>query len=87
MSDSPCGFTLDQFLAILKRCGPELSAHEVAALGSVSIRQVLCCYHHHCWEIQAIAGESGWLYRQRQVLDPGRPAMVRSLPFSARESA
>lgn len=68
MTDSPCGFSTDQFLATLKTYGPELSAHEVAALSKVSVRQVLCCHHHAPWEIEAVAGEKGWLYRKRPVL-------------------
>lgn len=66
--DNPCGFHRDQFLSTLQTYGPLLSAHEVAALAKVSIRQVLCCQHHHPWEIEAIAGEKGWLYRKRPVL-------------------
>lgn len=68
MSDSPCGFTKDQFLSILKTYGPSLSAHEVAALGSVSLRQVLCAAHHDPWDIEQFAGERGWLYHKRPVL-------------------
>lgn len=68
MSDSPCGFTKDQFLSILKTYGPSLSAHEVAALGSVSLRQVLCAAHHDPWDIEQFAGESGWLYRKRPTV-------------------
>jgi hypothetical protein len=67
MSDNNCGFTKDQFLAVLHRFGPELSAHEIAHLGKVSLRQVLCAFHHADWDIQAVAGEKGWLYRKRPV--------------------
>lgn len=66
--DNPCGFSKDQFLAILKQYGPELSAHEIAALGKVSIRQVHCVVHN-CdgawWAIEQFAGEQGWRYRPR----------------------
>lgn len=68
MSDSPCGFSKDQFLAILHEYGPVLSAHEVAALGKVSVKQVLCAHHHADWDIQQVAGENGWLYQKRQTV-------------------
>jgi len=68
MSDSPCGFSTDQFLATLDKYGPELSAHEIASLAKVSIRQVLCCVHHDDWTIQAFSGPKGWLYRKRPVM-------------------
>lgn len=67
--DNPCGFSADQFLHALKTYGPELSAHEVASLAKVSIRQVLCCQHHAPWEIEAITGDyPGFKYRKRIVL-------------------
>lgn len=68
--DNPCGFHPDQFLACLKQYGPVLSAHEVAALCKVSVRQVLCCQHHNDWTIQAIAGDwRGFKYQKRETLD------------------
>jgi hypothetical protein len=69
MSDSTCGFSFEQFCSVLTQYGPELSAHEVAHLGKVSIRQVLCCHHHHDWAIQAVCGDwKGWKYRMRPLI-------------------
>lgn len=68
--DNPCGFSKDKFLAVLKQYGPDLSAHEVASLAKVSVRQVLCAHHHNEWEIEAFAGDfPSWKYRKRHVLD------------------
>ncbi len=69
MTDSCSGFTKDQFLACLKQYGPELSAHEVAHLCKVSIKQVLCVQHHHPWDIVPITGDwPSWKYARRTTL-------------------
>lgn len=67
--DNPCGFSRDQFLAILHEYGPVLSAHEVAALGKVSVKQVLCAHHYADWEIQQVAGDwPSWKYQKRHTM-------------------
>jgi len=79
VTDSPCGFSTDEFLATLAKYGPELSAHEVAHLAKVSVRQVLCAAHHDDWRIQAVASPisgGAFLYRKRDLTEK---AIVRPI--------
>jgi len=67
--DNPCGFSRDSFLAILDRCGPALTAREIAAIGHVSIKQVLCAANHDWWTILPVAWDGpSWKYTRRPVI-------------------
>jgi hypothetical protein len=68
MSDSLCGLSADTLYATLKKYG-DLTAHELAALCKVSLRQVLCAIHHEGYNVEAFAWNGpSWKYRQRPVL-------------------
>lgn len=66
--DNPCGLSADKPYETLKRYG-ELTAHELAALCKVSLKQVLCAVHHEGFSIEAVAWDGpSWKYRARIAL-------------------
>jgi hypothetical protein len=67
--DNPCGLSSESLYAALKKYG-DLTAHELAALLKVSIRQVLCAIHHEGFAIEAVAWEgTSWKYRPRAIVN------------------
>lgn len=45
-----------------------MTANELACKMSTPLTTILACLHEAWWEIQATAGESGWLYAPRAVV-------------------
>ncbi len=66
--DNPCGLSSDDLLATLTKYG-QLTAHEIAHICKVSLKQVLCAIHHDWFAVQPITWDGpGWKYALRATL-------------------